>query len=120
MRRIFAGLLMLSAASVAQEFRATISGRVSDSQNAVIGGAKIIATQIGTEAKFETVGSPSQRWTDSRLSRRSQGRNAKANATSPAPARRRGIRCTRAVCPQSWGDCSAEALRAWLKSLRET
>ena len=55
MRRILAGLLVLTATSVAQEFRATISGRVIDSQNAVIAGAKIIATQIGTEAKFETV-----------------------------------------------------------------
>ncbi len=55
MRHILAGLLVLAATSVAQEFRATISGRVIDSQNAVIAGAKIIATQIGTEAKFETV-----------------------------------------------------------------
>jgi hypothetical protein len=55
MRQILAGLLVFAATSVAQEFRATISGRVSDSQNAVIAGAKIIATQIGTEAKFETV-----------------------------------------------------------------
>lgn len=44
-----------AALSVAQEFRATISGRVIDSQGAVIAGAKILATQIGTEAKFETV-----------------------------------------------------------------
>src|SRR5436190_7314125 len=55
MRKILAGLLVLTATSLAQEFRAPISGRVSDTQNAVIGGAKIIATQIGTEAKFETV-----------------------------------------------------------------
>src|SRR2546425_10822028 len=55
MRQILVALLVLAATSVAQEFRATISGRVSDSQNAVIAGAKIIATQIGTEAKFETV-----------------------------------------------------------------
>jgi hypothetical protein len=38
-----------------QEFRATISGRVIDPQDAGIAGAKIIATQIGTEAKFEAV-----------------------------------------------------------------
>ena len=55
MRRIITGILMLAATAVAQEFRATMSGRVSDSQNAVIAGAKIVATQIGTEAKFETV-----------------------------------------------------------------
>lgn len=55
MRHVFAGLLLLAATSAAQEFRATISGRVSDSQNAVIAGAKITATQISTEARFETV-----------------------------------------------------------------
>src|SRR5436190_24375931 len=55
MRKILAGLLVLTATSLAQEFRAPISGRVIDSQNAVIAGARIIATQIGTEAKFETV-----------------------------------------------------------------
>src|ERR1700704_5115605 len=55
MRQIFVGFLVVAATSVAQEFRAPISGRVSDSQNAVIGSAKITATQIGTEAKFETV-----------------------------------------------------------------
>src|SRR5712691_11783858 len=55
MRHILAGLLVLAATSAAQEFRATISGRVSDPQNAVIAGVKIVATQIGTEAKFETV-----------------------------------------------------------------
>ena len=55
MRQLLAGLCLFAATSMAQEFRATISGRVSDAQNAVIAGAKIIATQIGTEAKFETV-----------------------------------------------------------------
>ncbi|MFN0104584.1 MAG: carboxypeptidase regulatory-like domain-containing protein [Bryobacteraceae bacterium] len=55
MRRLIAGLVLLAATSLAQEFRATISGRVIDSQDAVIAGVKIIATQIGTEAKFETV-----------------------------------------------------------------
>src|ERR1041385_9024390 len=55
MRRTLAGFLMLIGTCVGQEFRATISGRVSDSQNAVIAGARITATQIGTQAKFETV-----------------------------------------------------------------
>src|SRR5438045_9543431 len=55
MLRILLGLLVLAATCVAQEFRATISGRVTDSQGAVIGGVKINATHIGTEAKFETV-----------------------------------------------------------------
>ncbi|MFN7925342.1 MAG: carboxypeptidase regulatory-like domain-containing protein [Bryobacteraceae bacterium] len=40
---------------MAQEFRATVSGRVTDAQSAVISGVKLTATQIGTEAKFETV-----------------------------------------------------------------
>ena len=55
MRHILVGMLLFAATSAAQEFRATITGRVSDAQNAVIAGVKIIATQIGTEAKFETV-----------------------------------------------------------------
>ena len=57
MRQIFLGLCTLVAVSVslAQEFRATISGRVSDSQGAVIPGVKVVATQIATAAKFETV-----------------------------------------------------------------
>lgn len=55
MHKFLAGLVLLVATCAAQEFRATISGRVVDSQDAVIGGAKVIATQIGTEARFETV-----------------------------------------------------------------
>ena len=55
MRQIFLGLFALVAVSFAQEFRATISGRVSDSQGAVIPGVKVVATQIATAAKFETV-----------------------------------------------------------------
>ena len=55
MRQIFLGLFALVAVSFAQEFRATISGRVSDSQGAVIPGVKVLATQIATAAKFETV-----------------------------------------------------------------
>jgi hypothetical protein len=53
MRALLTGLLVLAASSAAQEFRATVSGRVTDSQNAVIAGVRITATQIGTEAKFE-------------------------------------------------------------------
>ncbi|MEP7366205.1 MAG: carboxypeptidase regulatory-like domain-containing protein [Acidobacteriota bacterium] len=55
MRKFLVGFLLLSATLLAQEFRATIGGRVSDTQDAVIAGAKIVATQIGTEAKYETV-----------------------------------------------------------------
>jgi hypothetical protein len=55
MRKLLAGLCALAALSVAQQFRATISGRVTDSQGAVIPGVKVLATQTGTGAKFETV-----------------------------------------------------------------
>lgn len=55
MRQVLALLIVFAATSAAQEFRAIISGRVTDTQNAVIDGVRILATQIGTEAKFETV-----------------------------------------------------------------
>jgi len=48
-------LLLFATALPAQEFRATISGRVTDSQNASVAAAKITATQIDTAAKFEAV-----------------------------------------------------------------
>lgn len=54
MRHFLLVSCLLATTSFAQEFRATISGRVIDPQEASIAGAKIIATQIGTEAKFET------------------------------------------------------------------
>lgn len=40
-------MLLFAATPVAPEFRATITGRVSDPQNTVIAGVKIVATQIG-------------------------------------------------------------------------
>src|SRR5206468_4465932 len=55
MRNIFGTLLLLAAASTAQEFRATISGRVTDAQESVVPSVRISVVQIGTEAKFETV-----------------------------------------------------------------
>ena len=51
--RLFVSLMMLSSA-VAQEFRATLSGRVLDSQNAVVPEVAVTAIQIETGAKFET------------------------------------------------------------------
>lgn len=54
MKRMMTVSFLLGATLMSQEFRATVSGRVTDSQNAVIAGVKIIVTQIGTEAKFET------------------------------------------------------------------
>ncbi len=55
MRQIFASLLVFAAVCSAQEFRATISGRVTDAQHSVVPSVRISAVQIGTEAKFETV-----------------------------------------------------------------
>ena len=54
MRQILAGFLIFASASMAQEFRATITGRVTDAQEAVMAGVKITATQIDTAAKYET------------------------------------------------------------------
>jgi hypothetical protein len=55
MRQFLATAVIFAATCAAQEFRATVSGRVTDSQNAVIASVKITAVQVGTEAKFETV-----------------------------------------------------------------
>ena len=55
-RRIAVPLLLitlLAALAPGQEFRATIGGRVTDAQNAVIAGVKVTATQLETAAKFE-------------------------------------------------------------------
>jgi len=41
----------------AQEFRGTLTGRVIDAQEAVVPGAKVVATQVGTGTKSETVSS---------------------------------------------------------------
>src|SRR5437667_5047070 len=45
---------LISATAWSQEFRATITGRIVDAQNAVVAGAKITATQIATGSKSET------------------------------------------------------------------
>src|SRR5207302_4847719 len=55
MRQVFITLLLLTATCTGQEFRATISGRVTDAQNSVVPAVRISVVQIGTEAKFETV-----------------------------------------------------------------
>jgi len=58
MRHVYAGFLLftfLPATCLSQEFRATISGRITDAQNSVVAAVKITAVQIGTEARFEAV-----------------------------------------------------------------
>ncbi|MCC6540321.1 MAG: TonB-dependent receptor [Bryobacterales bacterium] len=47
--------LCLVASAFAQEYRATLSGRITDPQGAVVPGVKIVAVQVETAAKFETV-----------------------------------------------------------------
>ena len=54
MRQCFSLFLIFASLSTAQEFRATIRGRVSDAQNAVMVGVKVTAKQASTGAKFET------------------------------------------------------------------
>ena len=50
-------LLTFTAALRTQEYRATITGRVTDAQNAVVPGVKITAIQVSTSAKFDTTSS---------------------------------------------------------------
>ncbi|HWB86326.1 MAG TPA: TonB-dependent receptor [Bryobacteraceae bacterium] len=59
LRAILLGTFILSilcgTPARSQEFRSTITGRVIDGQQAVVPGAKIICTNAGTGAKYETV-----------------------------------------------------------------
>ncbi len=55
--------LALAGIAWAQEFRATITGRVSDPQNAVIPNVKITATLISTGARSETTSSSEGQYT---------------------------------------------------------
>lgn len=48
-------VLTAGAALYAQEFRATISGRITDPQDAAIGGVKVTAIKVDSGARFETV-----------------------------------------------------------------
>jgi hypothetical protein len=47
--------IALAAAAAAQEYRATLSGRVTDRQGAVIPSARVSALQTETGSRFETV-----------------------------------------------------------------
>ncbi|MBI3693294.1 MAG: carboxypeptidase regulatory-like domain-containing protein, partial [Acidobacteria bacterium] len=48
-------VLAVALALPAQEFRATLSGRVMDPQGAVVPNVKIVATELATRANHETV-----------------------------------------------------------------
>src|SRR5258707_15215958 len=57
LRRISCGLffvLALTQALASQEFRGTITGRITDAQKGAIPNAKVIATLVSTGAKSET------------------------------------------------------------------
>lgn len=53
--RTFASLFVFSSLLLAQEYRATLSGRITDPQGAVVAGVKVVALQTDTGAKFETI-----------------------------------------------------------------
>src|SRR5438552_18027172 len=48
-------LFLCAVAAQAQEFRGAIVGRVLDSQNAVVPNVHVLATQVETGARYETV-----------------------------------------------------------------
>ncbi|MEN6533766.1 MAG: carboxypeptidase-like regulatory domain-containing protein [Bryobacteraceae bacterium] len=54
MRRIAVLMLLVSAALIGQEFRATIVGRVTDASGAVITGARVVVTNTETNTKTST------------------------------------------------------------------
>jgi len=53
--RSIAVFFALTLTVAAQEYRATLSGRITDPQGAVVPQDKIVATQVDTGSKFETV-----------------------------------------------------------------
>ena len=57
-RRYLLCNLALACALFGQEFRATITGRVTDAQNAAVPGVKVVATLLTTGAKSETATGP--------------------------------------------------------------
>ncbi|MFB3828617.1 MAG: carboxypeptidase regulatory-like domain-containing protein [Bryobacteraceae bacterium] len=62
-RIIALAILLLPAGAWAQQFRGSITGRVMDSQQAVIAGVKITATGSETQARSETVSSSTGQYT---------------------------------------------------------
>ena len=53
--RLVLAVLAISTALYSQEFRATISGAVTDTSGAAIAGAKVTITETNTQTKVETV-----------------------------------------------------------------
>ncbi|MEP7361819.1 MAG: carboxypeptidase regulatory-like domain-containing protein [Acidobacteriota bacterium] len=58
MNRAIMSLLVLGVCAFAQEFRSTISGRVTDPSGSAVVGAKIVAVEKNTGAKSETTSGP--------------------------------------------------------------
>ena len=53
--RLIVFFFLFALAAMSQEYRATLNGRITDPQGAVIAGVKVIATQVETGSKSETV-----------------------------------------------------------------
>ena len=54
-RRIFAFLILIAGLLMAQEFRSTLTGRVTDPSGAVVAHASVAAIKSDTNSRFETV-----------------------------------------------------------------
>lgn len=63
MRRFVLTLLTLAACVGAQEFRGTLTGRVTDPSGAGVSNAKILVTETETNARSQTVSSPDGNYT---------------------------------------------------------
>jgi len=57
-RRAVSILMATAMFCWSQEFRGTLTGRVTDSQSAVVPGVKIVAIQVASGGKYETVSGP--------------------------------------------------------------
>ena len=55
MSRLIASFVVLSCLLSAQEFRSTLTGRVTDPSGAVVAGAKIAAIEETTNTRYDTV-----------------------------------------------------------------
>ena len=62
-RMLLVCLLVLAVRLPAQEFRGTLTGRVTDAQEAVVPGVKVVATQVDTGANYEAVSSGDGQYT---------------------------------------------------------